>query len=306
MRSEPSSYLSTMQQSATPFGASAEVPTLITRFANDPCDADLPPLSTVAIEVGRLAAADDGAGDSAAALAAIVRRDVALASQVIRVANSALHSPRTPIVSLTQAVTRLGMNEIRNIAYSFALRKDIFAAGPRDTRVGGAALAALWRESLATACFAQEIARLKRRDVEAAYLVGLMHRLGMAVMLWRLVRAPQGVDINMERLEEFAASGPEAHVGTKLATSWSLPSPIAEGIAHWRVPQDAPPAWQALLLQIAAARAFAAQLGAPEELPPELCGVPAELLDALNLYPDDVAALLARRSAVSAAVECYA
>lgn len=283
-----------------------DVPTVITRFAQDPVDADLPPLSAVAIEVGRLAAAEDGVGDSSAALAAIVRRDVALASQVIRVANSALYAPRTPIVSLSQAVTRLGMNEIRNIAYSFALRTDIFGAGANDTRGGGAALLALWRESLATACFAQEIARLKRRDVESAYLCGLMHRLGMAVMLWRLVRAPKGVPLDLPKLEEFAASGPEAHIGDKLAAAWNLPSPIAAGVVHWRNPSAAPTAYQPLLMQIAAARALAAQLAAPEDLPVELAGIPPELLDALNLYPDDVATLLARRPAISAAVECYA
>ena len=273
------------------------------RLAQDFDDSDLPALSTVAIEVGRLAAAEDGT-DSAAALSSLVRRDVALASQVLRVANSALYAPRTPIASLTQAVTRLGMNEIRNIAYSFALRTDNFSAAQHDAR-GGAALTSLWRESLATACFAQEIARMKRRDVESAYLCGLMHRLGMAVMLWRLVRAPNAMEVDVARLEQFAAEGPEAHIGAKLSVSWRLPSPIAAGIAHWRMPQAAPTAYHGLLLQIAAARALAAQLTAPDELPVELCGISPELLDDLSLYPDDVAQLLSRRAAVSAAVECY-
>lgn len=286
--------------------SSPEVPRVITRLTLESSEVDLPPLSTVALEVGRLAATEDGVGDSAAALAAIVRRDVALASQVIRVANSAMYSPRTPIVSLAQAVTRLGMNEIRNIAYSFALRTNVFSTATANARGGAAALSALWRESLATACFAQEIARLKRRDVESAYLCGLMHRLGLAVMLWRLVRAPSGADINMERLEEFAAAGHEAHVGATLASAWNLPPTLAAGIAHWREPAASPAGCHSLLMQISVARALAALLAAPEELPVQLTGIAPQLLDALNLYPDDVQLLLSRRTVVRAAVECYA
>ena len=275
------------------------------RLAQEAAEIELPPLSTVALEVGRLAS-NTVAPDSATALSNIVRRDVALAAQIIRVANSALYSPRLPIVSLSQAITRLGMNEIRNICFSFALRTDLFAAGGNNAGGGEAAFASLWRESLATACFAQEIARLKRRDVEGAYLCGLMHRVGLVVMLWRLVRSSGGEQVSAAQLAQFAAAGSEALVGGRLAKSWQLPPGVCATVAHWRTPAAAPANFRLLLMQIVSARALTAQLDADDNLTPALCGLDPQWLEALSLYPDNVQFLLSRRPNIRSVVECYA
>ncbi len=278
-----------------PQTAPSKSDSVLARLTCEAAEIELPPLSTVALEVGRLAA-DNDAADSAGALSNIIRRDVALATQIIRVANSALYSPRVPIVSLAQAVTRLGMNEIRNIAYSFALRTNL---------LGGAAFAALWRESLATACFAQEVARIKRRDVESAYLCGLMHRVGFAVLLWRLARSSDCQLVDAESLTDFAAQGAEAKVGLRLAQAWQLPPAIGAAIAHWRSPTEAPANYRSLLMQIVTARALTTQLNAADDLAPELSGIDPAALEVLALYPDDVRALFAKRPLIRSAVECY-
>src|SRR5688500_11022317 len=66
----------------------------------------VPMLPQVATEV--LRAAGDKHSD-AARLSALIHRDPALAGQVLKVANSPAYLPRMPIVSLQQAVARIGL-----------------------------------------------------------------------------------------------------------------------------------------------------------------------------------------------------
>jgi HD-like signal output (HDOD) protein len=177
---------------------------------------ELPPLPQVAIEAANLAADGDG---GAVALAQLIQRDIALASQVMRVANSSLYSRRAPVVSLHQAIAWLGVDAIRNIALAFAVRAQLFGVSAFEPQ-----LRALWRESVSVGCFAQEIARAKRRNVETAYLCGLLHRVGLAVILWRLGRASldAGVQVEDESMESFVG-GFEGQVGAQLARAWNLP-----------------------------------------------------------------------------------
>ena len=172
----------------------------------------------------RLTRGEDAGGDasdaSTAELAQLIQRDVALAGQVMRVANSALYARRSPVVTLPQAIAWLGMREIRNIAFAVALKGQVFASA-----YFRAEMTDLWRESVITALFAQEIARLKRRNVESAYLCGLLHRAGMAVILNNVGAAvvKHRLTPSTEHVLQLAARH-EARVGTHLSIAWSVAS----------------------------------------------------------------------------------
>src|SRR3954471_16867324 len=176
----------------------------------------LPPPPQVVTEVMRLTrgdAANEGGDTSTTELAQLIQRDMALAGQVMRVANSAVYARRNPVVTLPQAIAWLGIREVRNIAFAVALKGQVFASAFFRGEVND-----LWRESVITALFAQEIARLKRRNVESAYLCGLLHRVGMAVILSRvgttLTRLRLTPDTN--HVLKIAARH-EARVGTLLS-----------------------------------------------------------------------------------------
>jgi HD-like signal output (HDOD) protein len=271
------------------------------------CDAEsleLPPLPEIAQRVARLAgggfAATDDSDDSDASateLAQLVQRDVALAAQVMRVANSALYARGTPVVTLKQAIAWLGMLELRKIAYGFAVRGELFAA-PQFRRE----LTALWRESITTALFNQELARSRRRNVESAYLAGLLHRVGFAVILWRLGRAARsGAPPAREAMPEFIA-GFEAQVGTQLAGAWRLPTHVAACIRYWRRPSEAKAdRFDALQLALARAIASHAESCAPgAELPPDVVAHARPWLDELGFYPGDLRELFAERAKILA------
>lgn len=266
---------------------------------------ELPPLPQVAVQVAQLAASEPAGGTpeqaprNAAALAELIQRDVALAGQVMRVANSALYSRRAPVVSLPQAIAWLGFDSVSNIALSFALRSELFVNPAFELR-----MKALWRESVTAACLSREIARATRRNVELAYLCGLLHRVGLAVILWRLAAAdPNGASPMDDDAIELFASGFEGKVGGQLARVWNLPPQVRACITQWRQPLAAQDA-RFDVLQVTVARALAAHLAAPAP-EPTLAGVPPECLDEVGLYPEDIAALLERREAILATVESY-
>jgi HD-like signal output (HDOD) protein len=268
---------------------------------------ELPPPPQIASEVMRLtrgdAVTDEAAEGSAAELARLIQRDIALAGHVMRVANSALYARRTPVVTLPQAIAWLGIREIRNIAFAVALQGQVFTSTYFRHE-----MADLWRESVIVALFAQEIARLKRRNVESAYLCGLLHRAGMAVILGRIGEAAlrHGVEPQPGQVLEIA-SRHETRVGTQLSVAWSLPPAVAAAISHWRDPPAAEMA-RAEVMEVALARQISAELRTPGiggELPDTLLGPVSVWMDELSIYPDELFSIMAQRAAICATAESY-
>ena len=113
----------------------------------------LPEVATRVIELCNLPDTD------AAELAELLHRDQAFASHILRVANSPVMASAVPIVSLQQAVSRMGMGTISEIAISISVNGKVFnVPGQMDL------VRKLWRHSLATGCLAKEIARARRSN----------------------------------------------------------------------------------------------------------------------------------------------
>jgi len=266
---------------------------------------ELPSPPQIAAEVMRLTRGKQGdAGDSnSAELSRLIQRDLALAGQVMRVANSALYARRTPVSTLPQAIAWLGIREVRNIAFAVAVQGQVFASGYFHH-----AMSDLWRESVITALFAQEIARLKQRDTESAYLCGLLHRVGMAVIMNRVGTAAvkHGLAPEPAQVQQLAARH-EARVGTHLAIAWNLPPTVASAISHWRDPQGAELA-RTEVMEIALARQISDELRTPGiggELPESMLGPVSSWMDELAVYPDELFSIMAQRAAIHATAESF-
>jgi HD-like signal output (HDOD) protein len=268
---------------------------------------ELPPPPQIAAEVMRLTRGDAVSGESgdtsAAELAQLIQRDVALAGQVMRVANSALYARRTPVVTLPQAISWLGIREIRNIAFAVAVQGQVYSSAYFHQ-----AMNELWRESVITGLFAQEIARLKRRNVESAYLCGLLHRVGMALILSRVGAAVVKHGITPDAGQVLAlAARHEARVGTHLAIAWNLPPAVSAAIAHWNAPREAEMA-RTEVMEVALARQISDELRAPGaggELPDSMLGPVSTWMDELSIYPDELFTLMAQRAAIYSTAESF-
>lgn len=206
----------------------------------------VPVLPTVASEVLGLVA------DPLASLDTLVRSihsDPSLAGHVIKYANSPLVRSGAGIVSLDQAIMRLGIRAVGNVAMAACMGPRLFRAPLYAGLIDES-----WEESRATAIWAREIARELHQDPDSAFIRGLLHQVGRPVVLQLVQEAPgssseqaPGGDVVRELLDRHAAAA-----GLEVAQRWNLPEPITETICCIDL-QPVPPT----VALVAAARVFA-------------------------------------------------
>jgi HD-like signal output (HDOD) protein len=229
----------------------------------------------------------------AARLARLIQSDPALAGEIIRVANSPALRPRTAIVSLQQAVSWLGVAEVRNIAMAVMLRGEVFTAPGHEPQSEE-----LWQEAWLAGLWAKEIARERRKHVESAFLAGLMHRTGAALALKILSRFEtqrrECLDARVfgDLVVEF-----EPALGRLLMNNWLLPKDVQDAASDWRNYRES--TQSDLAGTVHAAHLLAAHT-LHAELMTEDMVVESPVFEQLGLFPDDRRHMLAKRDQVRA------
>ncbi|HVU05646.1 MAG TPA: HDOD domain-containing protein [Polyangiaceae bacterium] len=286
----------TAVETPAPFSPDRELPEGLAqslRLKLDRGTLDLPVLADAAQRVMRMALDDDV---DPGALADTIKRDGAMASHLLRVANSPLYRGRAAIVSLQQAVSRLGMRKVREIALAIVCESRVFRVRGYDTEVREA-----FRHSLGAAYFAQEIARVKRSSVEEAFLAGLLHDIGRPVLLQAIVDLERELQVRAPHAAALAfAESHHESAGGMLVTAWELPPRVADAVRrhHAEPSAEAPLAAIVGLAHLLSDRTF----GAPST---ERSSAPGEApqVVALNLYPEELDTILACTPRLKAAVE---
>jgi HD-like signal output (HDOD) protein len=113
----------------------------------------------------------------------LVYTDPTLAARVVKVANSSYYARgEAKITDIQTAVVRLGLLQLRNIIYAFSILKQFAFAKAVDSR-------RFWKHCFVTAQIAKSISKalkLSEEEQERAYIAGLMHDIGILVMLYIL------------------------------------------------------------------------------------------------------------------------
>jgi putative nucleotidyltransferase with HDIG domain len=258
---------------------------------------DLPLLPGVAMEVTNVAAQENA---DARSIAELLRKDQAVAAHVLRVVASPVYSGRTQIVSLQQAVARLGVQKIREIALAIAFRVGVFKLKGFEQEVAG-----MFQHSVSAAMFAQEIARVTRRNVEDAFMCGLLHDVGRPVILQALVQILAEQRLSVSPVAVMAATG-ELHtdVGGALAESWGLPEAVEMSIRHHH--SLTPPEPHAASVRITALADELARFAfEPEKMTEEVLRQHPALAP-LELYPEMLDKVLAKAEAIRQAAGALA
>jgi HD-like signal output (HDOD) protein len=233
----------------------------------------------------------------AAKLAALIHQDQALAAHVIRIANSPAYMTRNPVVSLQHAVSMLGMNLMSELAFSASVKGSAFKVPGWDAEVKR-----LWQHSLASGAYAKEIARMRRFNVESAYLCGLLHGIGKPVVLQTVIALSKEQHLPLaQQLVRQLLEGYYIQVGLLVAEDWGLPPPVVESIGFHADYHHASTAKQECMTTCLADR-LARHFLNPEELTDEAVRDHGVFAD-LNLYPNDIEALLALKDQVRKVVE---
>lgn len=145
----------------------------------------LPTLPEVAIKV-RETVDDDRS--TIRDIAAIIETDAALSARIIQVANSALYRGLSSADNVHTAVTRMGLNTVRNLATSLVMRQLFQATNPVVDKY----LRRTWKLSTDVAALSAMLAKTSTNlDPDSALLAGLTHSIGIAPILVKAEGDPE-------------------------------------------------------------------------------------------------------------------
>jgi putative nucleotidyltransferase with HDIG domain len=157
-------------------------------------------------------------------LAELVTHDQSLATHVLRVANSVGFGARVPVHSLRHAIGRLGLSTLSDVAIAVALKQRVFEVRGHEERIRE-----LWLHSVTAACYARDVATLLAQDHESAFLCGLLHDVGMPIVLQAtcdLAREQRKEPVARAVLEAAMAAF-HRELGARMAQRWRLGPRVA-------------------------------------------------------------------------------
>lgn len=168
----------------------------------------------------------------------LTKEDPAFAVRVIALANSSASAPAVPVVSIRDALTRMGVKTIRSLVASLAVQRVFLPTKPNEI--------ALWQHSVYTAFAAAQIAEIipaLQVDPAEAYLIGLLHDVGRFVMF-------EHAAANLLKVDEFNWRTPEqlvqadvevykfthSELGYRACHRWQLPNSITDAVRKHHSP----------------------------------------------------------------------
>lgn len=258
------------------------------RFRNE--SLEVPVLPEIASRVLQIASEEDA---DPGQLSELIHRDQALAGHLLNAANSSLYGGRMAIVSLQQALARLGLTTICDITFATCVKGKVFKAPGQETRIRS-----LWKTAMASGAYAREVARHLRRNVETAFLCGLLHNVAKPVLLQVVSDASSenSTDLSDPEIESIFDEFQGA-VTEKVVDSWTLPEPVAVALLYHSDYTEAPNfEEQAQITHLARHLGEWVTSPNPDELMPTMKDLPVH--KCLNLYPDDVMGLLEKKRSV--------
>ncbi len=202
--------------------------------------------------------------------AGVIERDPALATGILKLANSPLYRIGRTIETLDQAVVRLGLRECKNLIVAVGMRS-LLKAGTAAVRKQ---CEVLWKHSFVTGC----VARRLNRTLELGYQgeefsCGLTHDIGRLLIA---IGAPSHFDAadpldfreSAETLarEQRVLGTDHCYFGAWFANLNQLPASLVTTIQYHHTPAEAV-SHKTLVGAIAAADHMAnhLQLGGPED-----------------------------------------
>lgn len=161
----------------------------------------------------------------------LIESEPAFSARLLALANSAASAPRQPIVSVRDALQRVGTRQAVNLLLATAVAR-VFV--PRDEWEK-----CLWRHSLEVAVLARALAtRGSSVDPEHAYTCGLLHDLGRFILfqeapaeLHRIEQAPWRTPDELLAAERSLCGLTHSELGALACRKWRLPEVIASVVA---------------------------------------------------------------------------
>jgi putative nucleotidyltransferase with HDIG domain len=198
-------------------------------------------LPTLSIVVAKVIQVVSNPLTSASDLSRIITVDQALTAKVLRLANSAFYGFPFRIKNITQAVSILGFDTIRNLALTVSVYK-VFT-GEHDSDFSHQDF---WKHCVGVAICASLLAKkIKYRSPEGAFTAGLLHDIGknffeqfMHKEYREVMKLAKDRNISVFEAEMEIMHIDHTIVGKLMAEKWNLPHELKAGIASHHHPEQ--------------------------------------------------------------------
>jgi HD-like signal output (HDOD) protein len=165
-----------------------------------------------------------------------LQQDPALTAKVLRVVNSSLFGLSHSVGDLNEAVSLLGMKQLKLLVLGFSLPEQLFLG------IAAEQLDWYWNSTLARAVAAREVSeQLFKRSGDEAFLAGLLQDLGVLVLLRELggpyaalVSEAIGYRAELSALEQTALGFDHVQLTAGLLAHWKMPPSLVRAIAEPR------------------------------------------------------------------------
>lgn len=179
------------------------------------------------------------------AIGNLIEHDILIAGKVLGIANSALYNRGKKIVSVQQAVMRLGANRLRNVILALSVNRIWGSIQTPDNF----SISRFNQHALATATAADLLSqKVSQESTEGAFVAGLFHDIGelLLVNLFPVEYAHllEHVALEGEELEHCEAAlfgTTHAEVSAEACVHWQLPVEVQDAVRHHEQPQISTP-----------------------------------------------------------------
>jgi len=127
------------------------------------------------------------------AMAEVIALDPALAARMLKVANSAFLGRSIKVNTLNQAVTRIGLSQVKNIATAMALEQLFVSQHPQVLEQ----MAALWHDTIEITCIAMACLKYHQQrhkhtslNMDTMTLAALVYQIGALPILTEAEKYP--------------------------------------------------------------------------------------------------------------------
>ena len=213
---------------------------------------DLPPMPEVVFKAQQLLADPDS---SAKELAATLETDQAIATQVLKIANSAFYGMSGRVSSIQHASLVLGYKNLSEIISVAGVQKSL------ERKLPGYGLESedLWRHSLSVALGSKIIASKRNPELEmVAHTAGLVHDVGKIILdPFVLEKKEDFEDYLLQEQQTYLNAEQEilgfdhAEIAAEVCRKWSIPDVISSAIQYHHSPTSSLEVELAFILHMA-------------------------------------------------------
>ena len=259
---------------------------------------ELPTMPEVLLKLNDVIADPEASAED---VANVVSKDPAVATNILRIVNSAYYGLQVRVSSVSLAISVMGFNMTKKVA----LKAAVFSVfGRRKEKIQHFDPLTFWRHAVYTGVAARVLgsnsAVFASTHAEDIYIAGLLHDIGKIILMEKaapryLAMLRKSVQQNRPETEveqeDFGFN--HSDVGSVLAIKWFLPEDLAIAIRYHHAPSR-DPFHRSLSSLIHLADQLAWRAGTPSTVGTTLSQLDHEVYDQIGLDPTRVEELLSQ------------